>query len=53
MTSVPAVPPHTNARVLRLAKSGSSASVRIGRFMSNMYDSALDTEWRTTCPGAL
>ena len=45
------MPPHTKARVLRLAKLGSSATVRMGRCISNAYDSGVDNECITTCPG--
>jgi len=47
---LPAIPPHTNARVLRFAKLGSMATVRMGRFISKAYDSGVDSECMTTCP---
>ena len=44
------MPPDIKDRVLLLAKLGSSATVRTGRFMLKTCDSGLESEYTATCP---
>ena len=49
-TRLPAIPPETSDRVLLLAKLGSRATVRRGRFMLKTWISGLEREYTATCP---